>query len=735
MADSFPFQQQYDEMDCGAACLRMVARYHGQAYPMEQLKDWMQPGADGVSIDDITTVAEQIGLRTLTAQLSYDRLADDIPLPAIVWWQESHFVVVYAINAKKVTVADPAIGKIELPRAEFEESFVNDRIDATEVGTVILLETTPTFLAADTASDIEVVARPSGYRFIWQYLRDYKGLLWNLALGVVLWCVLTAIFPFLIRAVVDQGIDAQDFDFVLLVLGAWAVLFASQLSVEYVRSWIVLHLGSRINIRLLSDFLMRLLRMPLRFFDRRRTGDLLQRIYDNERVERLLTTDSLLTIFSAITLLVFALILFVFDVVIAVVFILFTVAYFGWVLLFQRRRKALDHRRHDRALDNYNQTLELIGGIADIKLANAEQRKRWAWENTEARLFNLGVQYTRVEQLQRLGTRFFNESKNILITVLAAKAVIDGLMSLGELVAIQYILGQLNAPTNQLIGFIWSLQDASVSLERMREVYESEEREDVVDKVAILPEQRDLILDDVYFRYGGAGSPAVLRGLDLLLPEGSTTAIVGSSGSGKTTLLKLLLNIYQPDRGSVRLGDIDLRNVRDHEWRARCGAVLQDGYLFSDTVARNVALGFERIDQARLIYACKTAHIQQFVEQLPLAYDTPIGPSGTGLSEGQRQRLLLARAVYKDPAYLFLDEATNALDAFTETVVLDKLEPFLRGRTAVIVSHRLPTVRRADQIVVLEDGEIVESGSHRQLMARQGTYYRMVNTQQNIDAV
>ena len=735
MADTFPFQQQYDEMDCGAACLRMVARYHGQSYPLEQLKDWMQAGADGVSIADITTVAEQIGLRTLTAQISYDRLADDIPLPVIVWWQQAHFVVVYDIDDKTATVADPAIGKMELPRAEFEAGFVHERSEEREVGTVILLETTPEFLAAEMPADPTTAVRISGFRFMWQYLRDYRGLLLNLGLGVVLWCVLTAIFPFLIRALVDQGIDAQDFNFVLLVLGAWAVLFASQLSVEYVRSWIVLHLGSRINIRLLSDFLMRLLSMPLRFFDRRRTGDLLQRIYDNERVERLLTTNSLLTIFSAVTLVVFALVLFVFDVPIALVFGLFTVAYFGWVLLFQRRRKALDHRRHDRALENYNQTLELMSGITDIKLANAEQRKRWAWENTEARLFNVGVQYTRVEQYQRLGTRFFNESKNILITVLAAKAVIDGQMSLGALVAIQYILGQLNAPTNQLIGFIWSLQDAGVSLERMREVYDSPEAERVEEKVAILPEQQDLHLDDVSFQYTGTTSVPVLRNLSLDLPEGTTTAIIGSSGSGKTTLLKLLLNIYQPDSGVIRLGDIDLQNVRDHDWRARCGAVLQDGYLFSDTVARNVALGFERVDKARLIYACKTAHIQQHVEQLPLGYDTVIGPSGIGLSEGQRQRLLLARAIYKDPAFVFLDEATNALDAFTETVVLDKLEPFLRGRTAVIVAHRLSTVRRADQIVLLEGGEIVERGNHAQLMARQGLYYRMVQTQRNIDTL
>ena len=734
MADTYPFQQQYDEMDCGAACLRMVARYHGQAYPMEQLKDWMQAGADGVSIADITNVAEQIGLRTLTARISYDRLAEDIPLPVVVWWQRAHFVVVYEVDEKMATVGDPAVGIIRLPRAEFEASFVNDRIDDTEVGTVVLFETTPAFGRSTPSLNEPTTPRPSGWRFLWQYLRDYRGLLLNLALGVLLWCVLTAIFPFLIRALVDQGIDAQDFNFVLLVLGAWAVLFASQLSVEYVRSWIVLHLGSRINIRLLSDFLMRLLQMPLQFFDRRRTGDLLQRIYDNERVERLLTTNSLLTVFSAVTLVVFALVLLIFDWIIALIFLLFTVAYFGWVLLFQRRRKLLDHRRHDRALDNYNQTLELMSGITDIKLANAEQRKRWAWENTEARLFNLGIQYTRVEQYQRLGTRFFNESKNILITVLAAKAVIDGQMSLGTLVAIQYILGQLNAPTNQLIGFIWSLQDAGVSLERMREVFDAPQAESADGKVRTLPETRTLYLEQVSFRYGGASGPWVLRQLDLTIPEGGVTAIIGSSGSGKTTLLKLLLNIYQPDQGRIRLGGIDLRQLRDHDYRARCGVVLQDGYLFSDTVARNVALGFERVDKARLVYACKTAHIQRYVEQLPMGYDTVIGPSGTGLSEGQRQRLLLARAIYKDPDFVFLDEATNALDAFTETVVLDKLAAFLRDRTAVIVAHRLSTVRRADQIVLLEDGEIIERGTHEQLMARGEAYYRMVRTQQSIDA-
>ena len=734
MADAFPFQQQYDEMDCGAACLRMVARHHGRTYPMAQLKDWMRLGDDGVSVADITTVAEQIGLHTLTAKVSYDRLADDLPLPLIAWWEEAHFVVVHGITAKEVEVADPAIGKLTLPRAAFEDGFVIGELDGREVGTVILLEPTPEFAADADTGLTESGTAVSGFRLLWGYLRQYRALLLNLALGVGLWSVLTAIFPFLVRAIVDQGIDAQDFDFVLLVLGAWVILFLSQISVEYVRSWIVLHLGSRINIRLLSDFLMRLLRMPLRFFDRRRPSDLLQRIYDNERVERLLTTDSLLTVFSVVSLLVFTVLLFVFDPLIGVLFLLFTVAYFGWILLFQRRRKVLDYRRHDQALDNYNQTLELIHGITDIKLANAEQRKRWDWESSEARLFHLGAQYTRVEQYQRLGTRFLNESKNILITVLAAKAVIDGQLSLGTLVAIQYILGQLNAPTNQLIGFVWSVQDAGISLERMREVYDADALESSVDSVTVLPERRDLRLSDVTFRYTGTSGPAVLRHLDLHLPEGSTTAIVGGSGSGKTTLLKLLLNVYPPDTGSVLLGDIDLRRVRDAEWRGLTGAVLQDGYLFSDTVARNVALGFDTVDRARLIYACKTARIQAFVEQLPLAYDTVVGAGGIGLSEGQRQLLLLARAIYKDPAYLFLDEATNALDSLTEAMVMDELEPFLRRRTCVIVAHRLATIQQADQIVVLQNGGIAERGTHRQLLLQNGAYARFVRTQQSLNA-
>ena len=711
-------------MDCGAACLRMVARHHGRYYSLEFLRNLTHQRKEGVSLLEISDAAEHIGLRTLAAKISFERLLNDVPLPCIAHWRQDHYVVVYAVSAKFVWVADPAIGNMKLTKEEFLEGWESVHEDGENRGVVMVLETTPDFYQKDGASTDK-----GGFRYVYQYLTRHRNLVAQLVLGLAVSVILQLLFPFLIQAMVDEGVNSQDFDFVLLILLAWSVLFLSQMLVEHLRSWILLHLGVRANINLISDFLIKIVRLPIRFFDQKMTTDLLKRIYDNERVERLLTTSSLVTVFSSISILLMGLVLLYFDLTIFLIFLAGTMLHLMWVLRFMEARKELDYKRFDQAAENQGKLIELIGGMQEIKLHNAETQKRWEWERTEAKLFRVGMRYLAVDQRQRLGAQLLNELKNILIIVFAAKAVIEGSLTIGVLLAVMYILGQLNAPINQLVEFIKSAQDAKISLERMNEIHQRENEENPAEKITILPEVGDLRLEGVSFQYGGPGSPLILKELDLTFPKGKTTAVVGSSGSGKTTLLKLLLNIYQPTEGAIKLGDINLNNFQSRLWRSKCGSVLQDGYLFSDSIARNIGLGDEIVDDQRLFYATRMANIQSFIESLPLGYNTRIGADGVGLSQGQKQRILIARAIYKDPEFLFFDEATNALDAYNEMVIMENLAEFLSRKTLVIVAHRLSTVMNADQIIVLENGEVVERGTHEYLSRQQGAYYHLLRNQ------
>jgi ATP-binding cassette subfamily B protein len=730
MADRFPFYKQLDSADCGVTCLRMIARHHGRHYSLEYLRQLSYLDREGVSLMGISDAAEKIGLRTLGVKTGFRRLREDIPLPCVAHWQQDHFVVVYKVANGKVSVADPKIGKIELGEQEFLDGWISDVVNTEPQGILLLLETTPDFF--DREGDR--TAR-TGLPFLWSYLRQHKRLLAQLSLGLLLGSVIQLAFPFLMQALVDKGVLLNDLNFVYLILAAQAMLFVSQVAVEFIRGWILLHIGTRVNINLVSDFLIKLMRLPMSFFDSKMTGDLLQRIYDNERVERFLTSSSLTTLFSAVSLGVFGLVLFFYNPLIFTIFVVSALAYFGWVAIFLQRRRALDYRRFEQMAENQNALIQLVNGMQEIKLHNAERQKRWAWERIQARLFRVNVQYLATDQFQRAGAAFINEGKNILISVLAAQAVIKGEMSLGMMLAVQYIIGHMNAPLESLVQFMLAAQEAKISLERMNEIHQRPDEELHEDaKVTMLPSNGDVSLHNVAFRYGGPHDPWVLKNLSLIFPEGKTTAIVGTSGSGKTTLLKLLLNFYPPTEGSVRIGDLNLANIHHKLWRGHCGVVMQDGFIFSDTIARNIALGEEHIDRRRLLYAAKVANIQSFIEMLPLSYNTKIGQDGVGLSQGQRQRLLIARAIYKDPQYIFFDEATNALDAHNERVIMHNLELAFRNKTVVIVAHRLSTVRNADNIVVLERGEMVEQGTHQELTNRRGAYYHLVKEQLELGA-
>lgn len=723
--DTFPFYKQHDSSDCGAACLRMIARFYGRHYSLEYLREQSFLDKEGVTLMGISHAGEKVGFRTLGVKTGLKRLQEDIPLPCIAHWEQDHFVVVYKIENKKIWVANPKVGKLRLNEEEFLTGWISDVVNTEPQGILLLLETTPDFFKREGEKK-----ETSGFSFLWTYMRQHKRLIWQLMLGLLLGCAIQLVFPFLMQALVDKGVQLNDLNFVYLILAAQGMLFVSQVAVEFIRGWILLHIGTRVNINLVSDFLIKLMRLPMAFFDSKMTGDLLQRIYDNERVERFLTSSSLVTLFSVVNLLVFGMVLLYYNPTIFFIFVSAAVLYFGWVGVFLQRRRALDYRRFEQMAENQSALIQLINGMQEIKLHNAERQKRWAWERIQARLFRVNVQYLTTDQFQRAGAAFINEGKNIIITVVAAQAVIKGEMSLGMMLAVQYIIGHMNAPLEALVQFMLAAQEAKISLERMNEIHQRPDEEPLNDtKVTVLPSNGDLVLQNVSFRYGGPQDPYALRNVSLAFAEGKTTAIVGTSGSGKTTLLKLLLNFYQPTDGFLRLGDLNLGNVNHAIWRNQCGVVMQDGFIFSDTIARNIALGDENIDRRRLLYAAKVANIQNFIEALPLGYNTKVGQDGIGLSQGQRQRLLIARAVYKDPNYIFFDEATNALDAYNERVILHNLEHAFRNKTVIIVAHRLSTVRNADHIIVLEKGEVVEQGNHQQLTDKRGAYYHLVRDQ------
>jgi ATP-binding cassette subfamily B protein len=729
MPSKFPFYQQLDAMDCGATCLRMVARYYGRYYSLDYLRELTYMGKQGVSLLGISDAAEHLGLQSLAVKTTFDRLSRDIPLPCIAYWKQQHFVVIYKATANAVWIADPAVGKFKLSKEEFLSNWVSDVEDGEELGVLLLLEPTPEFFRRD-GEEVD----KSGFGYIWGYFKRYKQLLYQLGIGLVLGSVIQVAFPFLIKSIVDTGMYHDDLNFIKIVIIAQFFLYATQLAVEQFRSWILLHMSVRVNISLISDFLIKLTKLPIRFFDTKISSDLMQRIADHERVQRFLTSTSLISVFNFVNIIAFSIILFIWNTTVFAIFLGGTLLYLGWIFFFQRMRRELDYKRFDQSIENQGQLMELISGMQEIKLHNAEKQKRWAWERMQARLFRTGIDSLRIGQIQRTGASFFNETKNLLILFVVASAVLNNTMTLGMLLGVQYIVGQLNAPINQLLEFLRNMQEAKISLERMNEIHTEKDEENLEEKITLLPESGDLFLEQVSFQYNGPHSPTVLNNINLRIPKGHTTAIVGTSGSGKTTILKLLLNFYKPAEGIIRLGDINLGNINSKLWRSKCGVVMQDGYIFYDTIAKNIALGDEIINKRKLLKAVKVANIQTFIESLPLGYNTKIGQDGLGLSQGQKQRLLIARAVYKNPEYIFFDEATTALDAYNEMVIMENLEEFFRGRTVIVVAHRLSTVMNADNIVVLEAGEIIEQGTHQELTYRRGAYYQLVRNQLELGA-
>ncbi|MEO0775830.1 MAG: peptidase domain-containing ABC transporter [Bacteroidota bacterium] len=727
MIKRFPHYHQLDHMDCGPTCLRMIAKHYGRDYALTYLRDHSYIDREGVSIRGISEAAEHIGMRTLAVKIPFQTDSDEeadllsVPLPGIVHWQQKHFVVVYRVNKKYVWIADPAKSKMRLSRKEFERHWISDQ----NMGVALLMEPSPDFYAREGEQPI----KKTGFGFLFRYLTPYRRLVAQLGLGLLLASIFQLIFPFLTQAIVDVGIENQNIEFIYLILLAQLMLFLSQTAVSTIQSWILLHIGTRVNVNLLSDFLIKLMKLPIGFFDSKMIGDLLQRINDHRRIEEFLTNSTLITLFSFFNLLIFSIVLLIYNALIFGIFIVASVLYLSWITIFLRKRREIDYLNFEQLSENRNMLIELIQGMQEIKLQNSEKKRRWQWANIQARLFRVSIKALTISQYQDIGAGFITQLKDILISFVAAKAVIDGQMTLGMMLAVQYIIGQLNGPLQQMILFIRSGQDAQISLERLGEIHTMEE-EDLVgeQKINLLPESGDLRIEGLNFQYNKLSDP-VLRDIELSIPKGKVTAIVGTSGSGKTTLVKLLLGFYQPTTGRISVGGVLLENINQRLWRDRCGAVMQDGYIFSDTIANNIAESAERVERPQLLKAVKMANIQPFIEKLPLGYNTMIGPRGNGISQGQRQRLLIARAVYKDPDYLFFDEATNALDAKNEKVIMENMDQFFQGRTVVVVAHRLSTVKNADQIIVLERGRLIERGTHQDLVARRGAYFNLVQNQ------
>lgn len=722
----FPHYIQYDAMDCGPTCLRMVAAFYGKCYSLEGLREKSFITREGVSMLGISEAAEKIGFRSICVQVGYEKL-QEAPLPCIIHWNQQHFVVVYKLNDKHVWVADPGAGKLKYTKEEFCNCWLSSRKNEEDTGVALLLEPTPEFYTIEDEGD-EVNRR--GFSFLYSYLRPYRGLVGQLLLGVLLGSMIQLMLPFLTQSVVDFGINNQNLGFIYLVLIAQLMLSFSSSAVDFIRGWILLHLGTRINIALISDFLIKLMKMPISYFDSKMTGDILQRINDHKRIQDFLTGSSLSVIFSVFNIIIFGIVLLVYSGMIFLIFMGGSALYVAYVWLFMKKRAELDHKRFAQQSANQSTVVQLVNGMQEIKLSACEQQKRWEWERIQAKLFKVNIKSLALRQYQDSGAVLINQSKNLLITALVASLVVKGEMTLGMMLSVQYIIGQLNSPVNELIAFARDMQDARLSMDRLSEVRDKPDEEDPTrELLREIPEGKEIRLQNLNFKYDPLSEYPTLNDINLVIPPGKQTAIVGMSGSGKTTLVKLLLGFYPPASGDIFIGDTPLGSYSIREWRKRCGVVMQDGFIFSDSIAGNIAPGVEHIDKKRLRHAAEVANIHDFIEKLPLAYNTKIGQEGHGLSQGQKQRILIARAVYKDPEFIFFDEATNALDANNERTIMNNLQTFFKGRTSVVVAHRLSTVRNAEQIIVIEQGRIAETGTHEALIALEGRYYKLVKNQ------
>ncbi len=727
----FPHFKQLNASDCGPTSLRMVAQFHGMNYSTEMLRKHCHISRLGVNMRGISEGAQHIGFDTVGVKLTFDQLAEEGVFPCILHWNQNHFVVCYGIEKGrsgkyKIHISDPATQRLAYTREEFERCWIGSKANKESCGVALLLE------PGDNFGKVEDEYRKNSRSMLSfaRYFTPYRSMIAQLLLAMLVGSLIQMVLPFLSQAMVDQGINGRNLNIITLILLAQLGFFVATLSIDYIRSWIMLHMNSRIDIQLIADFLIKLTAMPLQFFDSRMTGDILQRIGDHGRIKNFLLSNSMRIVFSLINFVVFLGILAYYNLTVLTIFVVGNALYVIWIFFFMRYRRELDIKRFNQSAREQSKMIQLVQGMQDIKLNNCERQKRWEWERIQVKLFQIGLKGLRIGQIQQSGSVFFTQTTHILIYYIAAKSVVEGGMTLGMMMSLTYIIGQVSAPIGEFIGFAQSFQDAKISLERLNEIHSQEDEETDIDKkMPTLPAGRDIEIKDLSFSYNGSQNELALKNVSLSIPAHKVTAIVGESGCGKTTLIKLLQGFYEPTSGSIKVGGIDFQAINPHTWRAATGSVMQDSFIFSDTIEGNITFGTENVDKERMKRAARLACIDDFVESLPMGYDTLIGMEGKGVSQGQRQRIMIARAIYKNPEYIFLDEATNSLDATNEAHIMDNMGRFYEGRTVVISAHRLSTVRNADQIVVMSGGEIVERGNHESLLKKRGRYYELVKHQ------
>ena len=720
---------QHDSMQCGIASLQMVCKYFGREYTLDSLSKLCFATTEGVSMLGINEAANTLGLHTACARISIAML-NEAPLPCILHWNQNHFVVLYKIKkSKKFYVADPGKGLVAYTLDEFKQHWISTNSNGEDKGIAMFLETTPAFFTYKMQGE-EKIKEKRSFRFLFGYVKKYRKYFGQIILGLVVGSLLQLVLPFLTQSIVDVGIKNQDIGFVWLILLGQLMLTISRTAIDFIRRWLLLHISLRINISLVSDFFIKLLKLPMSFFDTKLMGDLMQRMNDHSRVNTFLTQQTLNITFAMLTFVVFSVVLFFYNKLVFVIFLLGSILYGGWMTLFLKRRKVLDYELFEQQAINNNKTYEFITSMQEIKLQDCEQRRRWEWEDTQADLFGVQMKSLKLQQTQEAGSIFINEVKNIIITVVAATAVIHGQMTLGMMLAVQYIIGQLNSPVEQLMNFFYSLQDVKISLERINEIHQMDDENGKESLLTSIEDKNEGIdIKNIMFKYDPHALRKTIDDVSIHIPQGKVTAIVGASGSGKTTLIRLMLGYYPVLEGTINIGNTDINKLNKKWWRRQCGVVMQDGVIFSESIARNIAVDDGDIDKERLLKAAEIACIKDYVMALPLKFNTKIGRDGVGLSQGQKQRILIARAVYKNPDYIFLDEATNSLDANNERSIVENLGKFYKGKTVVIVAHRLSTVKNADQIVVIDHGNVVEEGNHESLTAKRGAYYNLVKNQ------